>query len=52
MEKAVTPGSAKALWQHMEHQQIQEIFPGDCSGLILFGFGMEIFEGDHAVFAF
>jgi len=52
MEKAVTPGPAKTFWQDMEHEQIKKIFSGDCSGLILFGFGIEIPEGDHAVFGF
>jgi len=52
MEKAVTPGSAKSFWQNMEHQQVEKIFAGDPSGLILSGFGMEISESDHAVFAF
>ena len=51
MEKAVTPGSAKALWQHMEHKQTEEMFSGEGPGSVLAGFGMEISEGDHAVFA-
>ena len=51
MEKAVTPGSAKALWQDMEHQEVEKIFAGDGPGSVLAGFGMEIPEGDHAVFA-
>ena len=29
MEKTVTPGPAKALWHHMEHEQIEKIFSGD-----------------------
>jgi len=51
MEKAVAPGPAKALWQHMKHEQIDKIFPGDCPGPILTGFGVKIPEGDMAVFA-
>jgi len=51
MEKTVTPGPAKALWQHMEHEQIEKIFPGDGPASVLPGFGMEIPEGDYAVFA-
>ena len=51
MEKTVTSGSAKALWQNVEHDQIEKIFPGDGPGPVLAGFGMEIPEGDHAVFA-
>lgn len=51
MEKTVTPGSAKTLRQHMEHEQIDKIFPGDGPASILSGFGMEIPEGDHAVCA-
>jgi hypothetical protein len=34
----------------MEHQQVEKIFTGDPSGLILSGFGMEIPEGDRAIF--
>ncbi len=51
MEKTITSGSTKALWQHMEHEQIEKIFSGDAPGSVLAGFGMEIPEGDHAVFA-
>ncbi len=51
MEETVTPGSAKALWQHIEHEQIEKIFPGDGPGSVLAGFGMEIPEGAPAVFA-
>ena len=51
MEKTVTPGPAETLRQHMEHEQIEKIFPGDGPASILPGFGMEIPEGDHAVFA-
>ena len=35
----------------MEHEQIEKIFPGDGPTSVLPGFGMEILEGDHAVFA-
>ena len=35
----------------MEHEQIEKIFSGDGPASILPGFGMEIPEGDHAVFA-
>ena len=52
MEKAVTSGFSEAFWQNMEHQQVKKIFTGDCFGLILFGFGLDIPERDHAVFAF
>jgi len=51
MEKAVTSGPAKAFWQHMEHEQIEKIFSGNRSGSVLPGFGMEIPESDHTVFA-
>ena len=51
MKKPVRPGPAKALRQHMEHEQIEKIFSGDGPASILPGFGMEIPEGDHAVFA-
>jgi len=51
MEKTVTSGPAKALWQHMEHEQVKKIFSGDCPGSVLPGFGMEIPERDMAVFA-
>lgn len=51
MEKTVTSGPAEALWQHMEHEQIEKIFSGDGLGPVLPGFGMEIPEGDHAIFA-
>jgi hypothetical protein len=52
VEKAVTPGPAKALWQHMDHQQVKKIFSGDGPGPVLPGLGMEIPEGDPSVFAF
>ena len=52
VEKAVASGPAEALRQHMEHQQVKKIFAGDRSGLILFRLGIEISEGDHAVFVF
>jgi hypothetical protein len=51
MKETVTPRSAKALWEDMEHEQIEKIFPGDGPGPVFPGFGMEIPEGDHAVFA-
>jgi len=35
----------------MEHEQIEKIFPCDRPASVLPGFGMEIPEGDHAVFA-
>lgn len=35
----------------MEHEQIEKIFPGDGPASVLPGFGMEIPEGDYAVFA-
>ena len=35
----------------MEHEQIEKIFPGDGPASVLPGLGMEIPEGDHAVFA-
>lgn len=52
MKKAVISGSAKSLWKDMEHQQVEKIFAGNCSGLIFSGFGIEIPECNHAVFAF
>ena len=51
VQKSITPGSAKSLWQNMEHEQVEKIFSGDGPGSLLAGFGMEIPEGDHAVFA-
>ena len=51
MKETVTPRSAKPLWEDMEHEQIEEIFPGDGPGPVLPGLGMEIPEGDHAVLA-
>ena len=36
----------------MEHPQLEEIFAGDRSGLVLLCFRMEIPESDHTVFAF
>ena len=50
MEKTIAPGPAKALWQHMEHEQIEKIFSGDSPCSVLLSFGMEIPEGDHSVF--
>jgi len=52
MEEPVTSGPAKALWQDMEHEQIEEIFSGDGFGSVFPCFGMEIPEGDIAVLAF
>jgi hypothetical protein len=52
MEETVIPDPAKAFWQNMEHQQVEEIFTGDRSGLALLCFGIEIPESDHTVFAF
>ena len=52
MEKTITSGPAKALWQHMEHEQIKKIFSGDSPCPVLLSFGMEIPEGDYSVVAF
>jgi len=35
----------------MEHEQVEKMFSSDGPGSVLAGFGMEIPEGDHAVFA-
>ena len=35
----------------MEHEQAEKMFSSDGPGSVLAGFGMEISEGDHAVFA-
>jgi len=42
MKETVTPRSAKPLWEDMEHEQIEKIFPGDGPGPVLPGFGMKI----------
>lgn len=49
VKKAVTPGPAKAFWQYMEHEQVEEVFPGDRFCPILPCLGMEIPVGDFAV---
>jgi len=51
VQKSITPGSAKSLWQNMEHEQVEKIFSSDGPGFVMAGFGMEIPDGDHAVFA-
>ncbi len=51
MEKAITSGSVKASGQHMEHEQIEEIFSRDSTCSVFPGFGMKIPEGDHTVLA-
>jgi len=52
MKKAVISGSAKSFRKDMEHQQIEKIFAGNCPGLILSGFGMQVPECNHTVFVF
>ena len=51
VQKSIRPGSAKSLWQNMEHEQVEKIFSSDGPGSVMAGFGMEIPDGDHAVFA-
>lgn len=51
MEETVAPGPTKTLRQHMEHEQIEKIFPGDGPDPVFSGFGMKIPERDHTVFA-
>jgi len=50
MEKAVASGPAKPFGQHMEHEQVKEIFSRNGPGPVLSGLGMKVPEGDHAVF--
>ncbi len=40
------------FWQYMLHDQREEIFSSNGSGLIALGFGVHISECDHAVFDF
>jgi hypothetical protein len=51
MQKSVTSCPAKALWQDMKHEKIQEPCSADSPGSVLSAFGMKIPEGNHIVFA-
>lgn len=51
VEKAITPCSAKAFWQHMQHKQVEELFTAHGPGSYLPGFGVKVPEGDPAVLA-
>lgn len=52
MKETVTPCPAKSLGEYMEHDQVEEFCSAHSSGLVLAGFGVQIPEGDHAVFTF
>jgi len=49
VQKAVIPGPAKALGQHMAHQQSKKLLAGNCFGAVLFCFSMEISVGDSGI---
>ncbi len=49
VQKAITPCSAKAFWQDMEHEQVEKILSGDGLCLVLPRFGMEVSLGDHGI---
>ena len=49
MQKAITPRSAKAFWQDMEHEQVEKMLAGDCLCTVLPRFGMEVSVGDHGI---
>lgn len=51
MKEAEASGPTEALWQDMEHEQVEELFTGNGSCPVGLGFGVEVSKRYPALFA-